>query len=99
MKKWRRFKMVYAGPLIIGFILGFILGTRIKIDPESKLKFTLGSYIVIFIAAVVAAILIGPFPYYTDAPLASGFVSAIVGIIVGKVTLGRVNNENTEDIV
>lgn len=81
--------MVYAGPLILGFVMGFILGTRIKTDPESKLKFTLGSYIIVLIVAIAMAYIIGPFPYYTDAPLASGFVSAIAGIIIGKITLGR----------
>jgi energy-converting hydrogenase B subunit J len=81
--------MLYAGPLILGFILGFILGSRIKIYPESKLNFTWGSYLVVFIAALVAAYLIGPFPYYLDGPLASGFVATIVGLLIGKITLGR----------
>ena len=90
--------MVYAGPLIIGFILGFILGTRIKMDPESKLKFTLGTYIAVLAVAIAFAYQIGPFPYYTDVPLASGFVSAIAGIIIGKITLGRDNKENKEHI-
>jgi energy-converting hydrogenase B subunit J len=87
----------YAGPIILGLLLGFILGSRIKIYPESKLNFTRGSYIVIFIAAVVAAYFIGPFPYYTDVPLASGFVSAILGIVIGKVTLGRDVKEKKEN--
>lgn len=87
----------YAGPLILGFLLGFIMGSRIKIHPESKLNFTWGSYIVIFIAALVAAYFIGPFPYYQDAPLASGFVATIVGIFVGKITLGRDFKEDTEE--
>ncbi|MBM4241569.1 MAG: energy-converting hydrogenase B subunit J [Euryarchaeota archaeon] len=81
--------MVYAGPLILGFVMGFILGTRIKTDPESKLKFTLGSYIVVLIVAVAMAYIIGPFPFYTDVPLAPGFVSAIAGLIIGKITFGR----------
>lgn len=85
---------IYAGPLILGFILGFILGSRVKIYPESKLNFTWGSYIVVILVAIGAAILIGPFPYYTDAPLASGFVSSIAGIIIGKITLGRDIKEN-----
>jgi len=37
----------------------------------------------------VAAYFIGPFPYYVDVPVASGFVSAIIGIFIGKITLGR----------
>ena len=89
----------YAGPIILGFLLGFILGTRVKIYPGSKLNFTIGSYIVVFIAAVVVAVLIGPFPYYVDVPLASGFVSALIGVLVGKFTLGRDVKENKEENV
>ncbi len=79
----------YIGPVALGFLMGFILGSRIKIYPESKLNFTMGSYIVIFIAALVVAYWTGAFPYYEDAPLASGFVAAIIGIFMGKVTLGK----------
>jgi len=90
----------YAGPVILGFLMGFIMGSRIKFNPESGLNFTTGSYILIIIAALVAAYLIGPFPYYVDVPLASGFLSAIVGIFIGKVVLGRDikddNDNNTE---
>lgn len=89
--------MLYIGPIVLGFLLGFILGSRIKFNLESGLNFTLGSYIIIFIAALVAAYFIGPFPYYIDAPLASGFVSALVGIFVGKVILGRDIKKTDED--
>lgn len=87
----------YIGPLALGFIMGFIVGSRVKIYPESKLNFTLGSYIVIFMAALVAAYFIGPFPYYKDAPLASGFVATIIGIFAGKITLGRDIKEIKEE--
>ena len=88
--------MIYAGPLILGFTLGFTLGSRIKIHPESKLNFTLGSNIIIVIAALSAAYLIGPFPYYNDFPLASGFVATLIGILIGKITLGRDVKEKQE---
>ena len=87
----------YAGPLILGFLLGFIMGSRIKFNPESGLNFTTGSYIIVIIAALVTAYFIGPFPYYVDVPLASGFVSAIVGIFIGKITLGRDIKEDNEN--
>lgn len=89
--------ILYAGPLILGFLIGFIVGSRIKINPESKLNFTWGSYILIFITAIVAAYWLGPFPYYEDMPLASGFVAGIIGIFVGKVTLGRYAKEDSEE--
>jgi energy-converting hydrogenase B subunit J len=80
--------MIYVGPLILGFLLGFVLGTRIKENPQSKLKFDTSVYAVFLIVAVIAAYFIGPFPYYLDAPLASGFVACAVGIILGKLILG-----------
>lgn len=79
----------YTGPLVLGFLLGFILGTRIKTVPESKLKFDREVYAIVVIAAIMVAYFLGPFPYYQDVPLASGFVSAITGIIIGKLTFGR----------
>ena len=79
----------YIGPLVLGFLLGFILGTRIKLSPESELKFGAEVYAIVLIAAIGVAYFIGAFPYYFDVPLASGFVSAIVGLIVGKLIFGR----------
>ncbi len=81
--------MIYAGPLILGFVLGFVLGTRIKEDPESKLKFGASVYVVFLIVALVVAYLLGPFPYYLDVPLASGFMACAVGIILGKLIFGK----------
>jgi energy-converting hydrogenase B subunit J len=81
--------MVYSGPLILGFIIGFLIGTRIKPSPESKLKFGASVYAVLAIVAIVMAYQIGPFPFYTDTPFASGFIAALAGIIVGKLTFGR----------
>ncbi len=79
----------YLGPLVLGFLLGFILGTRIKPVPESKLKFDKEVYAIVVIVAIIIAYYQGPFPYYQDIPLASGFLSGLVGIIIGKLTLGR----------
>jgi energy-converting hydrogenase B subunit J len=81
--------IIYAGPLILGFLLGFVLGTRIKEDPKGKLKFGTSVYAVFIIVAVVVAYFLGPFPYYADVPLASGFVACAVGIILGRLIFGR----------
>jgi energy-converting hydrogenase B subunit J len=81
--------IIYAGPLILGFLLGFVLGTRIKEDPESKLRYGPSVYAAFIIVAVLVAYFLGPFPYYSDAPLASGFVACAVGIILGKLLFGR----------
>lgn len=79
----------YIGPVVLGLLMGFILGTRIKPVPESKLNFSAEVYGIVFIAAIIVAYFLGPFPYYQDLPLAVGFVSGIVGLIIGKLTLGR----------
>jgi energy-converting hydrogenase B subunit J len=86
----------YIGPLVLGFLLGFILGTRIKPSPESKLKFNAEVYAIVLIAAIIVAYFLGPFPYYQDVPLASGFVSAIIGIIIGKLLFGREKKNNAQ---
>jgi len=86
----------YIGPLVLGFLLGFILGTRIKPSPESKLKFNAEVYAIVVIAAIIVAYFLGPFPYYQDVPLASGFVSAIIGIIIGKLLFGREKKNNVQ---
>ncbi|MDI9623463.1 MAG: energy-converting hydrogenase B subunit J [Methanothermobacter sp.] len=78
--------MLYVGPSLFGFLIGFILGTRIKEDEE--VRFPLSSYIVILIAAILMAWQLGPFPYYHDLPLASGFMAAFVGIIAGRIIRG-----------
>lgn len=81
--------IIYIGPIVLGLLLGFILGTRIKPVPESKLKFGAEVFAIVFIAAVIVAYLLQPFPYYQDLPIAVGFVSGIIGLILGKLTLGR----------
>jgi energy-converting hydrogenase B subunit J len=84
--------IIYLGPLVLGFILGFVLGTRIKDVPGSKLEFGASVYAVFLIAAIIMAYFLGPFPYYLDTPFASGFIAAAVGIIFGKILFGRGNN-------
>lgn len=86
----------YIGPLVLGFLIGFILGTRIKPSPESKLKFDVEVYAIVLIAAILIAYYLGPFPYYQDVPLASGFVSAIIGLIIGKLLFGRDGSKKTQ---
>ncbi len=81
--------MLNLGPIIFGFLIGFIFGTRIKAKPESNINFPLSSFVVIFLVALFVAWQVGPYPYYADMPLASGFVAGIIGIIAGKLLLGR----------
>jgi len=86
----------YLGPIIIGFLLGFILGTRIQISSKSKLKFDAEIYAIVLITAIIVAYYLGPFPYYIDVPIASGFVSAIIGILIGKLLFGKEKNDKNQ---
>jgi energy-converting hydrogenase B subunit J len=81
--------IIYVGPLVLGLLLGFIIGSRIKMNPESKINFDASVYLIFLIIAFIVAYFVGPFPYYLDTPFASGFVAAAVGIILGKLIFGR----------
>lgn len=80
--------LLYLGPILFGFLIGFVLGTRIKNNSDSDIKFTIGSYVIIFIVAIIVAWQLGPYPYYDDIAVATGFISAAVGLILGKLLLG-----------
>lgn len=86
--------ILYLGPLVLGLVLGFVLGSRIKENPESEMKYGASVYAIFIIAAIIFAYMLGPFPYYKDLPLASGFVATAVGIILGKLVLGRNRTPN-----
>jgi len=81
--------ILHLGPIIFGFILGFILGTRINTNSDNAIKLTTFSFLAIFIVALLISWQLGPYPYYHDLPIASGFVSSAIGLIVGKVIFGK----------
>jgi energy-converting hydrogenase B subunit J len=45
--------------------------------------------VILAIVIVIIAYQQGPFPWYTDSVFANGLISALAGIIVGKLTFGR----------
>jgi energy-converting hydrogenase B subunit J len=81
--------MIYLGPIIFGFIIGLILGITMKNNPQSKIKFTKSSFVVIIIVAIIVSWQLGQYPFYDDSPIANGFFSAVIGILVGKLIFGR----------
>ena len=81
--------MISLGPIIFGLILGLIIGSQIKLNNISDLKFTLGSFVVILIAGIIMAWQLGNYPFYTDLPLSTAFLSALIGIFVGKLLFAR----------
>ncbi|WP_405274918.1 energy-converting hydrogenase B subunit J [Methanobrevibacter sp.] len=81
--------MISLGPIIFGLILGLIIGSQIKLNNISDFKFTLGSFVVILIAGIIMAWQLGNYPFYTDLPLSTAFLSALIGIFVGKLLFAR----------
>jgi len=82
---------LYLGTVIFGFLIGFILGTRIKKNPNSNINFTFTSYVVIFIVSLIVAWQMGPFPFYDDVNISTGFVFGAAGLIAGKMVVSGIN--------
>ncbi|RBQ22405.1 hypothetical protein ALNOE001_21520 [Candidatus Methanobinarius endosymbioticus] len=77
--------MLYLGPVIFGFILGLVVGIRVKNNPNSNIKFTTGFYIIIFIVALIVAWYSGPYPFFDDVPISTAFISGTIGLIAGSL--------------
>ena len=80
--------MISFGPIIFGLILGLLIGSQIKLNAGDA-KFTLGSFAVILIAGIIVAWQSGNYPFYTDLPDSTAFLSALIGIFVGKLLFAR----------
>ena len=80
--------MLSLGPIIFGLIFGLIIGSQLKLN-VSDAKFTLGSFIVILIAGIITAWQLGNYPFYTELPISTAFLSALIGIFVGKLIFAR----------
>ena len=66
------------GPMIAAVLFGFVVGSRIHLKLEHSFEFTLGM-----------SWNLGQFPFYNDLPIATTFLSAIVGILLGSALLGK----------
>ena len=82
------FAVLYTGPTIVGFIIGFLAGVIMHKTPTKGIKLNTSSWIAIIIAGIIIAYWFGTFPYYESLPLGPGFVVAIIGAIVGRGLLG-----------
>ncbi len=80
--------MLSLGPIIFGLILGVIIGSQIKLNIDDA-KFTLASFVIIFIAGLIVAWQSGNYPFYNDLPISTAFMSALIGIFVGKLLFAR----------
>ena len=79
---------IVIGPIIIAIIFGFIVGSRIHLDVDNSFKFTLGGIIAIIIGAIIMSYGIGQFPTYNDLRMATTFLGAFFGVLIGSAVLG-----------
>ncbi|MEE1133403.1 energy-converting hydrogenase B subunit J [uncultured Methanobrevibacter sp.] len=80
--------MLSLGPIIFGLILGLVIGSQIKLNVNDT-HFTLGAFIIVLIAGIIVAWQSGNYPFYTDLPISTAFLSALIGIFVGKLIFAR----------
>ncbi len=76
------------GPIIVAIIFGFVVGSRIHLNLENSFTFTLSGIIALIIGVIIMAYGLGQYPTYDDLPIATAFLSAIIGILLGSVLLG-----------
>lgn len=80
--------VLYTGPVIFGLIIGFLVGAIMHKTPTNGIKLNTSSWIAIIIGGILVAYWLGTFPYYGGLQLGPGFVSSIIGAIIGRALLG-----------
>lgn len=78
----------FVGALAASFVLGFIIGLRIRRLPAVV-------YVVLFLAAVVISFFVGNFPFYATLQLGGEqlslnlvFITSFLGLFIGSALLG-----------
>ena len=76
------------GPIIVALIFGFIVGTRIHMKMENSFTFTISGIVALILGAIIMSYCLGQFPVYDDLPIATAFLAAIIGLLLGSALLG-----------
>ena len=79
--------MLSIGPIIFALILGLLIGSQIRLKIDEK--FTISSFIIILIAGIIVAYESGNYPFYTDLPFSTAFLTSLCGIFLGKLIFAR----------
>ena len=82
------FGILYTGPTICAFIIGFLVGLIMHKTPTNGIRLNTSSWLAILISAIIIAYWLGTFPYYGGLPLGPGFVMAIIGAMIGRKLFG-----------
>ena len=81
--------MISLGSIIFGFIIGLVIGSQIKTGNINDTSFNTSSYVIILIAGLIMAWILGEFPFYDYIPVSSAFASALIGILLSKFIFAR----------
>ena len=79
---------IVVGPILFGFLFGLVIGTRIHRNEENSFKFTGSAVVALLIGALLMCVDLGQFPFYADLPIATAFISAVIGILIGSFLFG-----------
>jgi energy-converting hydrogenase B subunit J len=78
----------FVGALIASFILGFIIGSRIRRVPAVM-------YVVLFLVVLAVSFFVGDFPFYQldlgggePVPMNTVFITSFLGLVFGSLLLG-----------
>ena len=80
--------MLSLGPIIFGLLVGMLIGSQLRLN-VSDAQFTNASLLMILIAGIFVAWDSGNFPFYNDLPISTAFLSALIGLFVGKLLFAR----------
>ena len=81
--------LIVIGPILFGFLIGLVVGTRIHKTEENSFKLTGGAIVAIIIGALLMSWNLGQFPFYDDLPIATAFISAVIGVLIGSLLFGN----------
>lgn len=85
------FGLLYVGPTLFGFIIGFLAGAIMHKTPTKGIRLNTSSWIATLIGGIIIAYWLGTFPYYESLPFGPGFIMAMIGAIIGRALLGTKN--------
>jgi Na+/melibiose symporter-like transporter len=78
----------FVGALVASFVLGLIIGLRIRRLPGIV-------YVVMFLAAVAVSFMVGNFPFYAEFSVGGQqlslnlvFITSFLGLLIGSALLG-----------
>ncbi len=80
---------IVIGPIIFGFIFGLVIGSRIHRTEKDSFEFSFSAIVALLIGSLLMSLNLGQFPVYSDFPIATAFISAIIGMVLSSLIFGN----------